>query len=71
VHGNSYAFFLRYDELKNELAVVHIPQLDHSVLPAARNQVVLVKLVEVLPGLKLELTWRKVLEVCCVDWIVR
>ena len=71
MHGDGYALLLRYYELQDELAVVHVPQLDDSVLAAARDQVVLVKLVEVLVGLKLELARREVLEVCCVDRIVR
>ncbi len=65
VEGHGEALLLGDNELQLELAVVHVPELDDAVLPAASHQVVLVELRGPLGNF--ELAGRQVLEVGSAD----
>ena len=66
MHGYSNAFLLRNNELKHELAIIHVPKLDDSIFSTRRYRVVLVKLMELLVSVRtfyLILPWRHILKV--------
>ena len=46
MHGNGYALLLGNNELHLEFGVIHIPQLDHTILARRGYQIVLIKLVQ-------------------------
>lgn len=64
MHSDSTALLFRYNELKHEFAVKHVPALDHSISARSSNQVVLVELMKLASLFDLELSRRKVLVVC-------